>query len=98
MTLSYSRDPFCCFTTSEDLATFFVCHRRAFEHFGGVSMSIVYDRTKTVVRRHVAPGEAVPLPLRGGCLRRALRLRPRCAGRLPAHRQRPGRAAGRHRP
>ncbi|WP_455431697.1 Mu transposase domain-containing protein [Streptomyces capillispiralis] len=24
-------------------------------------MSIVYDRTKTVVRRHVAPGEAVPL-------------------------------------
>ncbi len=26
-----------------------------------VPMSIVYDRTKTVVRRHVAPGEAVPL-------------------------------------
>ncbi|MEU6557864.1 integrase core domain protein [Streptomyces sp. NPDC046915] len=24
-------------------------------------MTIVYDRTKTVVRRHVAPGEAVPL-------------------------------------
>ncbi|MGB9033944.1 MAG: IS21 family transposase [Paeniglutamicibacter sp.] len=61
MTLSYSRDPFCCFTTSQDLATFFDCHRRAFAHFGGVPMSIVYDRTKTVVRRHVAPGEAVPL-------------------------------------
>lgn len=61
MTLSYSRDPFCCFTTSQDLSTFFDCHRRAFEHFGGVPMSIVYDRTKTVVRRHVAPGEAVPL-------------------------------------
>ncbi|WP_455431754.1 hypothetical protein [Streptomyces hawaiiensis] len=27
----------------------------------GVPMSIVYDRTKTVVRRHVAPGEAVRL-------------------------------------
>ncbi|MFI8294206.1 hypothetical protein ACIGBL_34395 [Streptomyces sp. NPDC085614] len=27
-------------------------------HFGGVPMSIVYDRTETVVRRqHVAPGE-----------------------------------------
>jgi hypothetical protein len=25
------------------------------------TMTIVYDRTKTVVRRHVAPGEAVPL-------------------------------------
>lgn len=29
--------------------------------FGGVPMTIVYNRTKTVVRRHVAPGEAVPL-------------------------------------
>ncbi|MER7819158.1 DDE-type integrase/transposase/recombinase, partial [Streptomyces sp. NPDC096153] len=61
MTLSYSRDPFCCFTTGQDLATFFDCHRQAFAHFGGVPMSIDYDRTKTVVRRHVAPGEAVPL-------------------------------------
>ncbi|WP_455771261.1 IS21 family transposase [Streptomyces halstedii] len=61
MTLSYSRDPFCCFTTSQDLATFFDCHRAAFAHFGGVPMTIVYDPTKTVVRRHVAPAEAVPL-------------------------------------
>lgn len=61
MVLSYSRDPFCCFTTSLDLQTFFDCHRRAFTHFGGAPMTIVYDRTKTVVRRHVAPGEAVPL-------------------------------------
>ncbi|MGW4231223.1 hypothetical protein ACWEF9_18345 [Streptomyces sp. NPDC004980] len=30
ITLSYSRDPFCCFTTSQDLATFFDCHRQAF--------------------------------------------------------------------
>jgi transposase len=61
MTLSYSRDPFCCFVTSQDLGTFFDCHRRAFAHFGGVPAAIVYDRTKTVVRRHVAPREAVPL-------------------------------------
>ncbi len=61
MTLSYSRDPFCCFTTSADLATFWGCHVRAFDHFGGVAGSIVYDRTKTVVKRHVAPGQAVPL-------------------------------------
>ncbi|WP_455682012.1 IS21 family transposase [Streptomyces uncialis] len=60
MTHSYSRDPFCCFTTSQDLQTFFDCHRRAFAHFGGAPMTIVYDRNKTVVRRHVAPGEAVP--------------------------------------
>jgi hypothetical protein len=61
MVLSYSRDPFCCFTTSMDLATFWDCHRRAFAYFGGVPGSIVYDRAKTVIRRHVAPGVAVPL-------------------------------------
>src|SRR4051794_22658494 len=61
MTLSHSRDPFVCFVTSMDIATFFDCHRRAFAHFGGVPGSLVYDRTKTVVRRHVAPGAAVPL-------------------------------------
>jgi hypothetical protein len=44
-----------------DLATFWDCHRRAFAHFGGVPGAIVYDRTKTVIRRHVAPGVAVPL-------------------------------------
>ena len=27
----------------------------------GVPGSVVYDRTKTVVKRHVAPGKAVPL-------------------------------------
>jgi transposase len=61
MVLSHSRDPFCCFTTSMDLATFWDCHRRGFAHFGGVPGAIVYDRTKTVIRRHVAPGVAVPL-------------------------------------
>jgi transposase len=61
MVLSHSRDPFTCFTTSMDLVTFWDCHRRAFAHFGGVPVAIVYDRAKTVIRRHVAPGVAVPL-------------------------------------
>ncbi len=61
MTLSYSRDPFCCFTAAQDLGTFWDCHRRAFAHFGGVPAVIVYDRTKTVVRRHVGRGQATPL-------------------------------------
>jgi len=61
MVLSFSRDPFCCDVASMDAATFWACHRRAFEHFGGVPGSIVYDRVATVVRRHVAPGKAVPL-------------------------------------
>jgi transposase len=61
MTLSYSRDPFCCYVASQDLATFWDCHRRAFAHFGGVPATIVYDRTKTVVRRHVGRGQQTPL-------------------------------------
>lgn len=61
MTLSYSRDPFCCFTDTMDLPTFWDCHRRAFAHFGGAPGTLVYDRTKTVVKRHVAPRQAVPL-------------------------------------
>lgn len=61
MTLSHSRDPFTCFTTAQDLVTFWACHQRAFAHFGGVPSSILYDRTKTVVRRHVGPGQEVPL-------------------------------------
>ena len=61
MTLSHSRDPFTCFVTGQDLATFWDCHRRAFAHFGGVPHTVVYDRTKTVVKRHVGRGEAVPL-------------------------------------
>jgi transposase len=61
MTLSYSRDPFCCYTAAQNLATFWDCHRRAFAHFGGVPAQIVYDRTKTVIRRHVGRGQATPL-------------------------------------
>lgn len=61
MRLSYSRDPFTCFTISMDLATLWSCHRLAFAHFGGVPGTIVSDRTKTVVRKHVVTGVAVPL-------------------------------------
>ena len=61
MTLAYSRDPFCCFVTSQDLGTFWGCHQRAFAHFGGVPAAILYDRTKTVVKHHVGRGESVPL-------------------------------------
>lgn len=61
MVLSYSRDPFCWFTAAQDLGTFWDCHRRAFAYFGGVPAQIVYDRTKTVVRRHVGRGQATPL-------------------------------------
>jgi hypothetical protein len=94
MTLSHSRDPFTCFTTSMDMATFWDCHRRAFAHFGGIPGAIVYDRTKTVVKRHVAPRAAVPLHPEAAAFADALRVRHRRAGRLPSDGQGSGRAAG----
>jgi transposase len=91
MTLSYSRDPFTYFTTSMDLATFWGCHRRAFAHFGGVPASIVYDRTKTVIKRHVAPKLAVPLHHEAAAFAEHLRVQHRHTGCLPANREGQGR-------
>ena len=53
MVLGHSRDSFCALTGSQDLVTFWACHRAAFRHFGGVPRELLYDRTKTVVRAHV---------------------------------------------
>jgi transposase len=61
MVLSYSRDPFCRYTTSTDLATFWACHAAAFAHFGGVPATVLYDRTKTVIKQHVGRGEPITL-------------------------------------
>ncbi|MGW3327680.1 hypothetical protein [Streptomyces virginiae] len=41
----YSRDPFCCFTTGKDLATFFDCKGRV-------------ERQVLIVRDHVLAGRA----------------------------------------
>lgn len=53
MVLGHSRDAFVGLVGSQDLVTFWACHRAAFAHFGGVPREILYDRTKTVVRSHV---------------------------------------------
>jgi len=56
MVLSFSRDPFTCFTSSMDLATFWDCHRRAFAHFGGVPGSIAGPRpSSNAMSRPVRP-------------------------------------------
>jgi transposase len=53
MVLGHSRDTFVGLVGSQDLVTFWACHRAAFNHFGGIPAEILYDRTKTVVRSHV---------------------------------------------
>ena len=59
MILGHSRDSFCALTGSQDLVTFWACHRAAFRHFGGVPRELLYDRTKTVVRAHVGRERAL---------------------------------------
>ena len=63
---------------------------RAFHHFGGVPGEILYDRTKTVVKRHVGRDMAVPLHLEalafaahyGFAIRVAAAYRPQTKGRV----------------
>jgi transposase len=53
MVLGHSRDAFCSMVPSMGLVTFWGCRRAAFSHFGGAPREILYDRAKTVVKRHV---------------------------------------------
>jgi transposase len=53
MILSYSREAYVEYTDRQDLATFWACHQHAFAFFSGVPDELLYDRTKTVVKRSV---------------------------------------------
>lgn len=61
MMLSWGRDPFTCFVTAQDMTSLWDCRRRASAHIGGVPGSVLYDRAKTVAKRHVGRGELVAL-------------------------------------
>lgn len=52
-TLAYSRWTYAEFTTSQDMATFLGCHRRALAAAGGVPAEILYDNCKTVTTERV---------------------------------------------
>jgi transposase len=52
-TLGYSRWTYAEFTTSQDMATFLGCHRRAFAAAGGVPAEVLYDNAKTVTTSRV---------------------------------------------
>jgi hypothetical protein len=60
--LSWSRTLFLRFTTDIQLLTWLDCHRRAFEHFGGVTREVLIDNLKRssdfrVGRREIEPTE-----------------------------------------
>jgi transposase len=48
-TLGYSRASYVEFVDNEQLETLLSCHQHAFDYFGGVPLSILYDNMKTVV-------------------------------------------------
>ncbi|WP_341464303.1 DDE-type integrase/transposase/recombinase [Brevibacillus borstelensis] len=49
MVLGYSRMMYVEFTEDEKLETLIGCHLRAWQYFGGVPQSCLYDNMKTVV-------------------------------------------------
>lgn len=48
MTLGYSRRGFCSASGNEQLGTFLEAHERAFDHFGGLCRTMLYDRPRIV--------------------------------------------------
>jgi len=54
--LGCSRASYVEYVTDERIATLLGCHRRAFEFFGGVPRSVLYDNVKTVVIKRDAYG------------------------------------------
>lgn len=57
MIMGYSRHKYLEFTQDEKIDTLIGCHERAFEFFGGVSDTILYDNMKTVVKYSHQKGE-----------------------------------------
>lgn len=53
MVLSYSRAIYACFVLDQTLESFLRCHVAAFEFFGGVPRSLLYDNLKSVVLERV---------------------------------------------
>lgn len=50
--LGYSRRQYLCFAESQDFLTTLRLHVRAFDYFGGVAATCLYDNMKVVVLRH----------------------------------------------
>ncbi|WP_156922472.1 IS21 family transposase [Cohnella thermotolerans] len=59
MVLGYSRAMYLEFTEDERLETLMGCHTRAFEYFGGITQTCLYDNMKTVVAGHDEKGEVI---------------------------------------
>ena len=55
-TLGYSRACYVEFVTDEKLETLIQCHQNAFEYFGGIPYTILYDNMKTVIIQRNAYG------------------------------------------
>lgn len=55
-TLGYSRACYVEFVTDETLETLISCHQNAFEYFGGVVKTVLYDNMKTVIIERNAYG------------------------------------------
>jgi hypothetical protein len=51
MTLCFSRHMFAMLVTDQSIATWLLCHRLAFEHFGGAPARLIIDNLKSAITR-----------------------------------------------
>lgn len=84
MTLSYSRHLYVEFVFDQTIPTWIGCHRRAFEHFGGVPKELVIDNLKAAVLQHELEDPILSAPYRRMALHYGCLIHP-CRPRTPRH-------------
>jgi len=84
MTLSWSRHQYVEFVFDQKVATWLLCHRHAFEYFGGVVQQVVIDNLKAAIVKAVRDDPAVQASYQECALHYGFRIVP-CRVRTPQH-------------
>ena len=84
MTLAYSRHQYVEFVWDQKVETWLLCHRHAFEYFGGVPERVVVDNLKAAIVKAIADDPAVQASYQECALHYGFRIAP-CRVRTPQH-------------
>jgi transposase len=84
MTLSWSRHQYVEFVWDQKVETWLLCHRHAFEYFGGVPERVVIDNLKAAIVKAIQDDPAVQASYQECALHYGFRIAP-CRVRTPEH-------------
>jgi transposase len=84
MTLSWSRHQYVEFVWDQKAETWLLCHRHAFEYFGGVPERVVIDNLKAAIVKAIRDDPAVQASYQECTLHDGFRIAP-CRVRMPQH-------------